>query len=99
MREGPVRTCAVCRVKRPQVELHRFVRGRGGEVVADPQGRAPGRGAYLCKTGDCSERAAKEGSLERALRPKEAIVSTIGQNKEAIVSTIGQNKKGTSGKT
>jgi len=31
----------------------RFVRRPGGEVVADPCARRPGRGAYLCPEGPC----------------------------------------------
>jgi len=46
----------------------RFVRGAAGEIVEDPTGRAPGRGAYLHDDPGCRELAAKRRSLERALR-------------------------------
>jgi predicted RNA-binding protein YlxR (DUF448 family) len=34
----------------------------------DPTGRAPGRGAYVCRTSDCLDKAIIKGALSRALR-------------------------------
>jgi predicted RNA-binding protein YlxR (DUF448 family) len=45
----------------------RIVRTPDGQVVADPPGRRPGRGAYLCADGSCWGRALEKGSLSRAL--------------------------------
>ena len=45
----------------------RVVRTPGGEIVLDPSGRLPGRGAYLCADGSCWSRALKHKALERAL--------------------------------
>ena len=38
------------------------------QVRLDPTGRKAGRGAYLCASQDCFERALKSKALERALR-------------------------------
>ncbi len=39
-------------------------------VEVDPTGKRPARGAYLCHTPECWERAIKKGRLENALRTK-----------------------------
>ncbi|MGH7902584.1 MAG: YlxR family protein [Candidatus Dormibacteraceae bacterium] len=62
----PVRTCAACRREGAKQELRRFVRD-GQEVVADPSGRAPGRGAYLHADPECARLARRRRVLERAL--------------------------------
>lgn len=63
----PTRTCVACRTERAKRDLVRVVRTPGGEVVLDPTGRIPGRGAYLCADGSCWSAAAQRGVLERAL--------------------------------
>ena len=52
------------------MDLVRFVRSPAGEIVEDPSGRAPGRGAYLHDDPGCRALAAKRRSLERALRDR-----------------------------
>ena len=37
------------------------------KAVYDPKGKAPGRGAYLCKSASCLEKAIKSRALARAL--------------------------------
>jgi predicted RNA-binding protein YlxR (DUF448 family) len=37
-------------------------------VVADASGRAAGRGAYICRTEACLDRAIAKGTLSRALK-------------------------------
>jgi uncharacterized protein len=46
-RRVPIRTCAVCRSRRPQAELLRVVVTASGLEI-DPKRRLEGRGAYLC---------------------------------------------------
>jgi hypothetical protein len=36
-------------------------------MILDESGRAPGRGAYLCRNGDCWSAAGKRHALEHAL--------------------------------
>jgi uncharacterized protein len=62
-----------CGRSRPKSELLRFVR-RGHEVVPDPDGRLPGRGAYLCADDEkCAALAARRGGFKRSFRaPVEA---------------------------
>jgi predicted RNA-binding protein YlxR (DUF448 family) len=46
----------------------RIVRTAQGDVFADASGRAAGRGAYLCRTAECLDKAIKKGALARALK-------------------------------
>jgi predicted RNA-binding protein YlxR (DUF448 family) len=46
----------------------RVVRTPEGRVVADPTGKAAGRGAYLCAKPECWELGLKKGRLERSLQ-------------------------------
>ena len=46
----------------------RIVRTVTGDVILDETGRSAGRGAYVCRTGDCLEKALTKGALSRALK-------------------------------
>jgi hypothetical protein len=46
----------------------RVVRTPAGDVVLDDTGRLAGRGAYVCRSTDCLERAITKGALSRALK-------------------------------
>ncbi len=55
----------------PKAELRRFVAVEADGVRClrhDPAGRAPGRGAYVCATDECYERAVARRAFGRALR-------------------------------
>ena len=67
----PVRTCVGCRQRAAKADLLRVVlddRGAGREVVPDPGGRLPGRGAHLHPTLDCLRQALRRRAFSRALR-------------------------------
>ena len=68
---GPVRTCVGCRRRAVKNELLRVVAddlGDGPEVIPDPRGDAPGRGAHLHPTSECLELALRRRAFPRALR-------------------------------
>ena len=68
MSEGSaLRSCVACRSVKSKPELIRFVRLAGGKVSIDLRGRAPGRGAYLCRDPACWALARKRRALDRAL--------------------------------
>jgi uncharacterized protein len=46
----------------------RLVRTPDGKVMVDPGGRLAGRGAYVCRSVDCLDKAITKGALSRALR-------------------------------
>jgi predicted RNA-binding protein YlxR (DUF448 family) len=71
MASPPVRTCVGCRNRAAKHELLRVVAddlGEGLELVPDPRGRAPGRGAHLHPSSDCLEQALRRRAFARALR-------------------------------
>ena len=65
---APERTCVGCRGKAAKRDLVRVARVRDGEVVADPSGSAPGRGAYVHLDAGCVEAAMQSRAFDRALR-------------------------------
>ena len=47
--------------------MTRIVRTPEGSVVADPTGRLPGRGTYICQEPACREPATAAAAIKRAL--------------------------------
>ena len=62
----PMRQCLGCREMKPKRELVRVVRSPEGEIGLDFRGKAPGRGAYVCRNPQCLKKAVKARALERA---------------------------------
>jgi predicted RNA-binding protein YlxR (DUF448 family) len=50
---------------KPKKELVRVVKAPTGEITMDLRGKAPGRGAYVCRSQECLRRAMKSKALER----------------------------------
>jgi uncharacterized protein len=63
----PQRRCVGCGRTAPKPSLLRWS-ADSDRVVADPQARRPGRGAYTCRTRRCVEQAASRGGFNRAFR-------------------------------
>jgi len=66
-RKVPLRQCTGCRAMKPKKELVRVVRSTEGKVFLDFSGKASGRGAYVCRDGDCLKKAVKTRALPRVL--------------------------------
>ena len=64
----PMRQCVGCRAMFPKKELLRVVRSPEGEVSLDFKGKKSGRGAYICHSQVCLEKARKAGALQRTLQ-------------------------------
>src|SRR5688500_13829149 len=64
----PQRTCVICRRVMPKRELTRVVRTPESGVQIDNTGKLAGRGAYLCSTPSCWEKAARSDALLKALK-------------------------------
>ncbi len=75
------RMCISCRGAGTKDSLVRLVRTPDGTARIDETGNAPGRGAYLCKTRACIEKAAMQRRAERALscRVGEEIYKQLGE--------------------
>ncbi len=69
-RKIPMRMCVGCREMKEKRSLLRIVKSAEGEVSFDPVGKAPGRGAYICRSQQCLEKAVRQRQLERALETK-----------------------------
>lgn len=65
MKHIPMRSCIVCRESKDKSELLRVVRRPDGSIVIDQTGQS-GRGAYVCKHGDCMATAVKKHLFNRA---------------------------------
>ena len=76
-----MRMCVACREMKPKKELIRVVRTPEGDMVADETGRKNGRGAYLCRSEACLNKALKTRALDRALEQplSEAAVDALRQ--------------------
>ncbi|MCR5733071.1 MAG: YlxR family protein [Lachnospiraceae bacterium] len=83
-REEPLRKCVSCNEMKNKSDLIRIAKDKEGQIRIDERGRAPGRGAYLCRNRSCIENAFKKKRLEAAL--KTAIGADI---KEAIMTQTG----------
>lgn len=64
----PIRTCIGCRGKFPKKDLLRFVRDTAGNLRADPTGKLPGRGAYVCWSQACINTAFRSKKINAHLR-------------------------------
>jgi predicted RNA-binding protein YlxR (DUF448 family) len=63
-----LRTCCVCRKKMPKKELIRIVKTPSGEIILDKNGKAEGRGTYICKSDECKNNLKKSKGLNRAFK-------------------------------
>ena len=67
-----------CQEMKSKKEMMRILRTAEGEIVLDTTGRKNGRGAYVCRSMECFEKAVKSKGLERSLKcrvPEEAYES------------------------
>ena len=69
-RKIPMRMCVGCREMKEKRTLLRIVKNAEGAISFDRVGKAPGRGAYICKARECLDKAMKQKQLERALETK-----------------------------
>ncbi len=67
-RRVPERTCIACKNKKPQHELLRVVLDPNNIAHVDYLNKLPGRGAYVCPTLHCIEKAARQGSFAKAFK-------------------------------
>lgn len=65
MKELPKRTCIGCKEVKIKKELIRIVKNKENQIFVDKTGKANGRGAYICESIECLEKAIKTKALER----------------------------------
>lgn len=64
----PMRQCIGCGSMKEKRELIRVVRTPEGEIALDRSGRMNGRGAYICPTQECQEKAVRNKGLNRSFK-------------------------------
>ena len=67
-RKSPMRQCIGCREMKSKRELLRILRTPEGQFVIDTTGKKNGRGAYICYSRDCFQKAVKNKGLERSFK-------------------------------
>ena len=63
----PMRMCSGCKEHLPKRDMVRVVRTPEGEIVLDLTGKKSGRGAYVCRSLSCLQKARKSRAFERVL--------------------------------
>ena len=84
----PMRMCLGCNEMKPKMELIRVVRSPEGEISLDFKGKAAGRGAYICRSAECLEKARKARRFEKSFSCKieesvyDVMLNELGSEKE-----------------
>ena len=68
-RHEPIRECICCGNKFQKTGLFRIVQNESG-IFLDREGKAEGRGAYICKSQACREKLVQQRRLNRAFKKK-----------------------------
>lgn len=82
----PLRQCIGCGGSKNKKEMIRVLKTPEGEFTVDATGRKNGRGAYLCRSMECFEKAVKGKGLERSFKmaiPKE-VYETLKKEMEEL---------------
>ncbi len=88
MKKIPQRTCIGCGLKKDKKDLIRIVRSPEGNYSLDPSGRKNGRGAYICRDGECLLKAEKKKALQRSF--KEEVPGMVYQELQEEWKQLGQ---------
>lgn len=73
-RKVPLRQCTGCGEMKNKKEMIRVIKTPEDGIVIDATGKKNGRGAYLCCSKECYNKAVKSKAIERSLKisiPKE----------------------------
>ena len=86
VKKFPQRQCIGCGEMKNKKELIRVIRTAEGEFLLDATGKKNGRGAYLCPSRECFQKAVKSRGLERSFKqaiPKE-VYDALEKEMEAL---------------
>lgn len=85
----PMRQCTGCREMKSKKELIRVLKtAEDGSIIIDVSGKTNGRGAYICRSLECFEKAVKCRGLERSL--KAAIPEDVLDELRKEMKAIGE---------
>ena len=83
----PVRRCVGCQEMKNKKEMIRVIRTKEGEFLLDATGTKNGRGAYICPSKECFQKAVKNKGLERSF--KQSIPAEVYEALEKEMGLIG----------
>jgi predicted RNA-binding protein YlxR (DUF448 family) len=83
----PLRMCLGCNEMKPKAELLRVVKSPEGEISLDSTGKKNGRGAYLCHSATCLEKAVKSKRLERTFQT--AVPNEVYESLKKELDSLG----------
>ena len=87
-RKIPVRKWVGCQEMKSKKEMIRVIKTAEDEFLLDATGRKNGRGAYVCPSRECLEKAVRNKGLERSFKqaiPKE-VYEALEKEMEALES-------------
>ena len=70
MKKIPMRKCLGCQESKPKKDLCRIVKSKDGIISIDNTGKTEGRGAYICYSKECLEKAVKNKRLQKEFEMK-----------------------------
>ncbi|SCP94878.1 hypothetical protein SAMN05421730_1001121 [Anaerobium acetethylicum] len=82
----PMRQCIGCCEMKNKREMLRILKTTEGEITIDVTGKKNGRGAYICASKECFEKAVKNRGLERSF--KMSIPKEVYENLEKELNDI-----------
>ncbi|WFR54920.1 YlxR family protein [Anaerocolumna sp. AGMB13025] len=68
VKKVPQRQCIGCGEMKNKKDMIRVIKTPEENIIIDATGKKNGRGAYLCKSVECFQKAVKSRGLERSLK-------------------------------
>lgn len=82
-KEAFTRTCIACNSKKNKYDLIRISYSKAKEISIDKEGKAEGRGMYLCYDLECLNKIIKTKKIEKKL--KQAISEKIYEDIRGVI--------------
>ena len=82
----PLRQCVGCGEMKNKKEMIRVLKTTEDEICLDATGKKNGRGAYICRSRECLQKACKNKGLERSF--KMSIPAAVYETLEREFDTI-----------
>ena len=83
----PMRKCVGCQEMKSKREMIRVLKTENEGIRLDATGKKNGRGAYICRSSECLEKAVKNHGIERSL--KTGIAPEIYDSLKKEIEKIG----------
>ena len=86
VKKTPQRACIGCREMKDKKQMIRILRTPEGEFTLDATGKKNGRGAYLCRSRECFQKAVQSKGLDRSFKmsvPQE-VYDALGEEMDAL---------------